>query len=519
VAVEMNWLDRPQHLPSIPRNNPQNNAAALAVAREGIVLLKNTNSLLPLDRTKVKSVAVFGDAHSYIAGGGSSYTSPTHGKPIIDAIEAIAGNVRILDIQPWDWESQPLSKLAKASAYESLSAAFYNSSDLTGAPALKRNETTIDYDWKSNLPATGITSDKFSVRWTGIIKPAKSGPYVFATRSDDGSRVKLDGKTIVDNWRDQAAHSEASTVTLEANRTYQLIVEYYNAKGDASMQFAYVAKVPAVTDEQRAAAAAADAAVVCVHTGEAEGYDRPYHLDAGQEKLIRDVAAINPRTIVILQAGGNVGMKPWIDSAAALIDAWYPGQEGGQAIAEILFGDVNPSGHLPDTFEQEWSDSPAYGHYPGEDGKTDKVKYAEGIYVGYRWYDKNKIEPRFPFGFGLSYTTFEMKSLKPIMAGDQMSVSVDVTNTGSREGATIAELYVRPPANQSVDRPAQELKGFARVELKPGETKTVTIPLNARSFSYWDVDSHDWKALAGEYEIAIGQSSRDIQATTRVIWK
>jgi beta-glucosidase len=328
--------------------------------------------------------------------------------------------------------------------------------------------------------------------------------------------VKIDGKVVVDNWQDQAAHTEIATVPLEANHVYPLTVEYYNTVGDASMQFAYVPFTPLITPEQLAQVSAADAAVVCVHTSESEGSDRAYGLPSTQEQLIQEVQKANPHTIIVLEAGGNVAMKEWVSSVPALIDAWYPGQAGGKALGEILFGDVNPSGHLPDTFEKDWPDSPAFGHYPGD--KT-KVEYAEGIYVGYRWYDKKKIEPRFPFGYGLSYTTFAIKNLKTAAEAGKIVCSGDVTNTGDRAGATVAQLYVRPPANETVDRPVQELKGFARVDLKPGETKTVSFALDARSFSHWDVESHSWKALPGEYELAVGQSSRDIAATAKMDWK
>jgi beta-glucosidase len=518
VAVEMNWLDRPQKDPNIPKDNPASNDAALASAREGIVLLKNNGSVLPLDRSKIHSIALLGfGADHYVAGGGSSYTQPIRPVTLMQAITTAEPNLKIVHVPFMDWRSERLNTLAKASVFEGpLSATFYNSSDLTGQPALKRTDANINFNWRKGLPAKQVTTDHFSARWTGAIKPKTSGKYTFIIRSDDGSRVILDGKTVVDNWSDHAAHTEAATVPLEADHVYQLTVEYYNVGGEASVQFAYTPEILSIPVEQKSDVASADAAVVCVNTNESEGSDRPYELSSEQEKLINDTAAINPHTIVVLEAGGNVGMKNWIDNVPALVDAWYPGQAGGQALEEILFGDVNPSGHLPDTFEKDWPDSPAFGHYPGEDGKTDKVIYAEGIYVGYRWYDKKKIEPRFPFGYGLSYTTFEMKNLKSIEGNHP--VSIDVTNTGKVAGATVAELYVRPPAGGAVDRPVQELKGFVRVDLKPGETKTVTFPLNARAFSYWDVTSHSWKEVPGEYEIAVGQSSRDISATAKLNW-
>jgi beta-glucosidase len=525
VDVEMGWLDREQKDPSIPRNDDSNNQTALAVAREGIVLLKNTNNLLPLDRNKIKSIVVVGpDEDHYIAGGGSSYTQPTRPVTLLGGLQSLAGNVNVVSMPTPEMDGDNLRPLARASVFnpgkdpeKPLLAQFFNNSELKGNPALERGDKWIDFNWRKKMPVTEVTNDHFSARWTGSITPAVTADYTFIIRSDDGSRVILDGKQIVDNWRDQAAHTESASIKLEAGHTYPLVIEYYNVGGDASVQFAYGPSTPTFTPEQQKQIETADAAIVCVRTHESEGSDRTYNLPDSQTDLIQSIAKINPHTIVVLEAGGNVGMKQWIDQVPALVDAWYPGQAGGKAIAEILFGETDPSGHLPDTFEKDWPDSPAYGNYPG----NASVNYAEGLYVGYRWYDKKKIEPRFPFGFGLSYTTFEIKkaAVTSTTGDDNFTVSADVTNTGSKDGATVAQLYVRSLPGEKIDRPIQELKGFARVDLHPGETKTVTIPLNKRAFSYWDVASHSWQVIPGNYEIALGQSSRNIDATVSMVVK
>ena len=512
VEVEMGWLDRPQLDPAINHDDPAADAVALAVAREGIVLLKNDGGLLPLDRTRAGDVVVIGpDVDRYVGGGGSSYTDPARPVTILAGLKAVAPGVNFVAMPTTDIEGEGLRTLARASVFapgkdagKPLAAAFFNNPDLAGEPVLERSDKVIDFNWHGNLPAPAVTNHSFSARWKGTIRPGTSGDYVFIVRSDDGSRVILDGKTIVDNWHDQAAHTESATIKLTADRSYELTVEYYNSVGDASIQFAYGPVRPTLTAEQRATIGAAGAAVVCVHTRESEGGDRAYGLPSAQRQIIDEVSAINPRTVVVLEAGGNVAM-PWADHVPAIVDAWFPGQAGGRAVAEILFGDVNPSGHLPDTFEKDWPDSPAYGNYPGDAA----VHYAEGIYVGYRWYDRKKIEPRFPFGHGLSYTTFGFKNLKvEPAAADACTVTVDVTNTGGRAGSAVAQLYVAPPAG-GVDRPVRELKGFSRIDLVAGETKTVSFPLDRRSFAHWDVETHGWKVVPGEYGIVVGQSSRD----------
>ncbi len=263
----------------------------------------------------------------------------------------------------------------------------------------------------------------------------------------------------------------------------------------------------ALIQEAAALAAKSDVALVFVGNSpklEKEGEDRKsLGLPAGQDELIRAVAAANKNTVVVLIAGSPVLMDGWVDKAPGLLAAWYPGQEGGHAIADMLFGDANPSGKLPMTFLKKWTDSPAYGHYPGENGV---VEYAEGIYVGYRHFDKHDIEPLFPFGFGLSYTKFTYSDLKV----SPTEVSLSVRNSGTREGAEVVQLYVAP-AHSSVDRPVKELKGFRRVALKPGETRTVRFSLDKSAVSYYSSERHDWVAEPGTYEVLVGASSRDIR--------
>jgi beta-glucosidase len=263
------------------------------------------------------------------------------------------------------------------------------------------------------------------------------------------------------------------------------------------------------------AAAHADVAVVVVGRYsklESESFDvKTMDLPAGQDELLEAVEQANPHTVVVLNTGDPVTMSKWIDKTPALVEMWYGGQEGGHALASILFGNANPSGKLPVSFPKKWEDSPAYGHYPGENLTVD---YAEGIYVGYRYFDTKKVEPQFPFGFGLSYTTFEYSRLAVVpgkIIGDRpIVVSLQVTNTGTRAGAEVVELYVHD-GHSKIDRPVRELKGFRRVELNPGQTKTVLFVLGRSALSYWSPDKKDWVAEPGTFEVQVGASSRDIR--------
>ena len=288
-----------------------------------------------------------------------------------------------------------------------------------------------------------------------------------------------------------------------------------------------------VTDDAVAAAGAADVAVVFASDAEIEGADRP-DLDAhsgtcsfvdfasptsctysplDQNALVSAVAAANPHTIVVIQSGGPIAM-PWVGQVQGILENWFPGQVDGDAIAPILFGDVDPSGRLPVTFPVKLSDDPLQtpAQYPGVTEAGDTVgphsSYSEGLLVGYRWYDAKNITPLFPFGYGLSYTTFRYSKIAVTRAGAGASVTFTVTNTGSRAGAEVAQVYVGDPA--AVGEPPKQLKGFRRVSLNPGRSATVTVPLDAMSFAHWDTSKHAWAVSAGTYQVMVGGSSRDI---------
>ncbi len=292
----------------------------------------------------------------------------------------------------------------------------------------------------------------------------------------------------------------------------------------------YSAGMPDSPDEKKAVS---DADVVIVSVGfnpktETEGADRTFTLPPGQDALIEAVAAANPRTIVTLTAGGGVDTSRWLDKVPVLLHTWYPGQEGGTAVAQILFGQHDPEGKLPVSFDRTWDGNPSsksyYGdpkdnttlHTIGEDGQPkdytiEHIKYGDKLMVGYRYWTTTGKHPLFPFGFGLSYTTFKFSNLKvPASAasGSAVDVSFDITNTGSVAGAEVAELYVSDPSAQA-DRPERELKGFAKVRLDPGETRNVSINLDARAFSYWDEPAHRWIVDPGKFIIRVGDSSEN----------
>jgi beta-glucosidase len=327
--------------------------------------------------------------------------------------------------------------------------------------------------------------------------------------SPSGFRMYLDGKLLFNNWDNQKFVVAQTSVPLDA-KPHKVVVEHHTSPGFGPpfIRMGIVREGEWVDPAAEELAAKADTVVLAVGFDtktETEGWDRTFQLPPGQNELIQKIAAKNKNAIVVLTSGGGVEMTSWLDRVPGVIEVWYPGQEGGTALAEILFGDVNPSGHLPATFERRWEDNPTHDNYYPEKG-TNRVVYKEGIFVGYRGYEHNGTKPLFPFGYGLSYTTFKYGSLK----ADEHQVSFEVTNTGSRAGDAVPEVYISPE-HSGVPRPSKELKGFSRITLQPGESKTVKIPLNTRSFAYYDVNGKQWRAEKGTYGVLVGSSSEQIE--------
>ncbi len=516
LIVRMGYLNRPQLDSSISLNAVESGKTSLAVAEEGIVLLKNEGRTLPLDRNRMKRIAVLGpDAHPGVpAGWGSSFVNPFYAISVFDGLTNNKGSqitvdyfgVGVGNFGTSEFEHEDSS----GRLVEGLRGEYFPNLRLSGNPVIDRTDQRINFDWPGSESQCRGLPLQFTVRWTGVIVSNSSSLHVFRARADSGVRVYLDDKLIIDDWADHAARPDTVTRYLQAGKSYRLRVEYKNSGGGGAIaQFGWASlTVPdAIRDY--------DAAVVCVgfdNGNEGEGFDRTFELPDAQDELINGVVEKNPRTIVILNSGGNVDMHRWLEKVPVLLHAWYPGQEGGNAVAKILFGDVNPSGKLPVSFEADQNDNPAFKSYPADE-TGENVRYDEGIFVGYRGYDHFGIKPLFPFGYGLSYAKFEYSNLGIDLSDPadpcNASVSFDIHNTGHVAGAEIAELYVGA-IQPKVERPVKELKGFAKVILQSGETKRVTLSLDQRSFAYFAPDIRRWKVDPGTYEISVGGSSRDL---------
>ncbi|MDR3690718.1 MAG: glycoside hydrolase family 3 C-terminal domain-containing protein [Fimbriimonas sp.] len=522
TVLRVGLLDAPRSRNPKVVNSPAHQNLAFEAATKGIVLLKNQGATLPLDRKKIHSIAVIGPAgmDMEVGANGSPYVEPFTKVQPLEGLKKRALPGTVFHYVRGTGTGQPVPETALVPADGSghgLKAEYYANQNLSGEPNLVRTDSQIQFDWSSaSLPEIG--NSNFSVRWTGKLVAPVSGHYRITFTADDGCRLYLDGKRIIDHWVLSAEEPITAKVDLVAGQAYDLRAEYFQASGAAVARLSWLVPGANRNAEVIEAARKSDVVIVCANTlgQEGEGNDRPsMDLPEDQDGLITAAESVNPHTIVVLNTGTPVTMTKWIAKTPAILESWFPGEQGGNAIAAILFGDVNPSGKLPTTFAAKRTDYPDTGHFPGVRGNVD---YVEGIYVGYRHFDKRNIAPIFPFGHGLSYTTFaygRSRVSNPARDGSR-TVRLNITNTGHRAGAEVVQLYVRD-LKPKIDRPVQELKAFQKVTLAPGETKEVSLKLVPRSFAYCDEAGKQWKADAGSYELEIGSSSRDIRSHAKVV--
>jgi beta-glucosidase len=491
--------------------NAAHRALALDAARESIVLLKNDKNVLPLKK-KLKSLAVMGvDAAEGRLGGYSA--SGIHKVSILDgireklgkatAVRYVGGPGRIAR----DFVVIPTQNLRArigAGTETGLRGEYFDNIRLDGQPRLSRIDQRVDFGWTLNSPGRGIPFDWYSVRWAGTILIPASGVHRIGVEGNDGYRLWIDDKLVLDDWRKQSFGTKTVPVSLAKNTEHAIRLEYFESTGNARVKLVWDAGVTNAwkgqIDSAVTAASRSDAAIVVAGVEEGEFRDRAFlKLPGHQEEMIQRVAATGKPVVVVIVGGSAVTMSDWLDRVDGVVDVWYPGEEGGHAVADILFGDANPAGRLPITFPVSEGQLPlVYNHKPT--GRGDDYLDLTG-------------QPLFPFGFGLSYTTFEYSNL--VISPTQIdpkgtaTVTCTVKNTGKVAGDEVVQLYVRDIL-ASVARPIIMLEGFKRVHLEPGEEKSVSFTLSKPELQLLDA-SMRFVVEPGTFRVLVGASSKDIR--------
>jgi len=504
-------------------------AIAFEAACEAMTLLKNDGDLLPLS-PDLKTIALIGPnaARMLLQGGGSSQVATDSLRSMADGLRDHLGpDVSILEASGVDNDPFPppanrkqFSPDTERSA-EGLTSTYYTTPDLTGEPgsaSLERQMTR----WISPGLASARRPPYGSFRWTGWFWPDDAGEYEFGLRATGTATLILDDKVLISPDRDarldrfdvsgSLVPRRLASVELEAGRGYSIQLDYRPASPEQDF-IALGVRAPAEPMSRAlTAAAAADAVILVLGAAavtEAEGYDRSdMKLPGDQDELARAVLAVNPNTVIVLNTGSPFEM-PWIDQAPAVLQMWLSGETGPEALPAVLFGSRSPGGRLPVTFPAAFGDHPA--HRPNSDPLV--CDYTEGLAIGYRYFDAVPVRPLFPFGHGLTYTTFEISNLRlaeTARAGDAVMLEVTVTNTGHLPGAEVVQVYVSP-SEPRLPRPPKELKAFAKVPLEPGEARQVTLTLEPRAFAPYDPDTGTWPIDPGAYDILVGRSAGDIQ--------
>lgn len=519
VQMILAYRDMPASLQELPLDNPDNCQRALDIALEGITLLKNEGNALPL---RGRTMVLGPNADVAVMGGGSGEVHPMHCVTLWQGLQTALGRRVFLGQVPSGWRQVDAECFRTAHGEQGFDISFYNNTRLEGQVVDTLHVAQVAMQW-SQAPVPAVGQHNYSDRLVTRLTAPATGPMVLDYGGDDGYRLYVDGQLVGQDWTGHATTMRTHTLQAVEGQTYELVMEHYQGSGESELYLS--ARIPdegALTQESYLRQyRQCDNVVVALgwdRRMEYEGGDHTFSLPDEQLALLREAASHGRRIIVVVNGGGNPGIGEWAQWADAIVMAYYPGQEGGTALAQILTGQVCPSGHLPFTMEQRWEDNPTYAHYH-DTQHTDhrRVRYAEGIFVGYRGYDRAGTQVAFPFGHGLSYTTFAYSNLSATVSGEhRVTVSFDVRNTGRMDGKEVCQVYVTDP-ECSVVRPVKELKGYEKVALRRGETRHVTIELDEEAFAYYDVESHRFVVEPGEFLIQVGGSSATLPLQTSVV--
>ncbi len=483
-------------------NSQEHRAIALEIAKKSMVLLKNDNNTLPFSKN-VKKVAVIGPLGDWLLinhyGGWGR-----HEVTVLEGIKKLLPQAQVSFVRGAEVAYMGLPAIKAENFIGGLKGEYFDNPNLLGKPKYIQTDAKIEFDWKEKSPA-GLPADNFSIRWSGKLKSPVTGKYMIGCTADDGFRLMINGDTLINDFHNNAKHLTQKQIVLEKGKIYDIKLEYFDSYHTAYVQLGWDVEPYGNIAEAVKAALNADVVIAVVGMRDDENQDRAaLELDPVQEKLIESIAATGKPMAVVIQTGTVIAMNNWIEKTPSVLQAWYPGCEGGNAIAQTLFGDYNPGGKLPITFPKVTGQVPInYNHYPYK-------PFDSYIGVG--------NDPLFAFGHGLSYTSFTLGNFKlsknEIKSDESMKVSVDVTNTGNIGGDEVVQLYIHDEL-ASVVRPVMELKDFKRISLKAGETRQVTFTLTPEKLKIWDINMK-WLIEPGDFKIMVGNASNAIKFTEKL---
>lgn len=509
---------------SIPENNPESDAVALELSRSAIVMLKNQDNFLPIKKGKV--VVCGPNSNKVVTGGGSGFVTPLIATSVADAMPTMDKKIKTFVVEDQTMDSIDGMFADKAMTVPGVLVQVYQNTELLGTPVKEYVSENIYISDTAAEAHEELVAENQSSRYTFWYKPAQDDTYMLKLVANDGARIIINGETVLDKWGGTSWNRGQVKYDFKAGQLYECVVEHYNISGKIALQLGIAPNVMS-NPQNLKAIKEADCVVVCHghdRVTEKENSDRTFQLPDGQEEFLREILKYNKNVVVVLNAGGAVDMASWMPEVKAVLMAWYPGQQGGTAISEIITGKVCPSGRLPISIEKKIEDNPSSANYYENVDRVrsnsinpySRVEYREGIFMGYRGYEKNNIEPLFPFGYGLSYTSFEYSDIAVTGKGQEFTVTFKVKNTGKVAGSEVAQVYVTDD-KCSVVRPVKELKGFEKVNLKPGETKTVSVKLDQEAFRFYDSFTHGFVVEPGTFTVSVGSSSADIRLTSSLV--
>lgn len=515
---------RPQLDESLPENNPYCDSVALELARSAIVMLRNEDGFLPV--SKGRFVVCGPNADKVVTGGGSGFVTPLIASSVAEGMQQAGKRVKTTVVGPNVLEKLDGMFTDESLAEVGVNVEIYPNTSLEGTPSKTYVSdrvylSTTAAEAHEDLEATNISS-----RHTFCYKAAEDARVLIRLEGNDGHRMYVNGELLCDEWEGRESWQKSELFyDFRKGETYRFAVEQFNGQGRIGLDLKFEFETFADSADLKAVKEA-DCVIVCLgfdSKTERENADRTFELPIGQEEYLRNVLRYNENVVVVLNGGGAISVGSWADDVKAVLMAWYPGQQGGVAVSEIITGKVNPSGHLPVTIAESIEDYPTFENYYENVPRTrakynpySRVEYKEGLYVGYRGFEKNGIEPLYPFGYGLSYTTFGYSGLEVEKDGDAYVVSFVLKNTGKVAGAEVAQVYVSDNES-SLQRPLKELKGFEKVYLKPGESRKVSIRLDEEAFRFYDPYLHKFVVEPGVFTIRVGSSSADIRLVSEIV--